>query len=171
MSIKFVLVDTNIWHYTYHQPKEDQFIELKEKSRQFMKDILTDTHVKIALSSYQCAEIIELLRRTGQPKQIIKELVEDFKKENFIIVNLDFNDFLIAADKSVTSGIHIYDYLVALPLTNLVAEIFSADDHFQHQDFKEIAKVTNPLHPWILREGRIPTTSSPYNNGNTSMDK
>lgn len=23
-------------------------------------------------------------------------------------------------------------------------------------DFKEIAPVANPLHPWILREGRIP---------------
>ena len=52
MPIKFVLVDTNIWHYIYHQPKEEQFVELQEKSRQFMKNILTDASIKIALSSY-----------------------------------------------------------------------------------------------------------------------
>ena len=156
MPIKFVLVDTNIWHYIYHQPKEEQFVELQEKSRQFMKNILTDASIKIALSSYQCAEIIELLRRAGQSKQIIKELIEDFKKEKFTIANLVFNNFLIASEKSLASNIHIYDYLVALPLKGIVTEIYSADDHFQHPDFKEIAPVTNPLHPWILREGKIP---------------
>ena len=132
MPIKFVLVDTNIWHYIYNQPKEDQFVELQQKSRQFMKNILTDVSIKIALSSYQCAEIIELLRRSNQSKQIIKELIEDFKKEKFTIVNLDFADFLLASDKSLASNIHIYDYLVALPLKNIVTEIYSADDHFQH---------------------------------------
>jgi predicted nucleic acid-binding protein len=159
MPIKFVLVDTNIWHYIYNQPKEDQFVELQEKSRQFMKNILTDASIKIALSSYQCAEIIELLRRSNQSKQILRELIEDFKREKFTIVNLDFADFLLASDKSIASGIHIYDYLVALPLKNIVTEIYSADDHFQHPDFKEIAPVINPLHPWILREGKIPVKS------------
>lgn len=159
MPIKFVLVDTNIWHYIYHQPKEEQFMELREKSRRFMKNILTEASIKLALSSYQCAEIVELLRRAGQSRQTIRELIEDFKKEKFTIVNLDFADFLLASDKSIASGIHIYDYLVALPLKNIVTEIYSADDHFQHQDFKEIAAVTNPLHPWILREGRIPVIS------------
>ena len=101
----------------------------------------------------------ELLRRAGQSKQIIKELIEDFKKEKFTIAHLDFNNFLIASEKSLASNIHIYDYLLTLPLKGIVTEIYSADDHFQHPDFKEIAPVTNPLHPWILREGRIPVKS------------
>jgi len=159
MPIKFVMVDSNIWHYVYHQPKEKEYIEIRQKSSQFMKEILTNPSIKIALSSYQCAEIIELLRRTGQTKQILDELIEDFKKDKFKITDLKFDDFLIAAGKSLLSNIHIYDYLVAIPLRDIIEEIFSADDHFQHKDFKEIARVTNPLAPWVLREGRIPFKS------------
>ncbi len=46
--------------------------------------------------------------------------------------------------------------LVALPLKGIVDRIYSADDHFSHGDFKEIAEIINPLGDWILREGRKP---------------
>ncbi|MBU0566945.1 hypothetical protein KJ693_06550 [bacterium] len=65
-------------------------------------------------------------------------------------------DIEVCFKKSLDSGIHIYDYLVALPLKGMVSKIYSADAHLQHQDFKEIAEVENPLFPWILVEGRKP---------------
>jgi hypothetical protein len=58
--------------------------------------------------------------------------------------------------KSLAFDIHIYGYLVALPLHGIISEIYTADDHFQHDDFKAITTINNPFSPWILREGKIP---------------
>ncbi len=103
------------------------------------------------------AEIMELLRKGQVEKDQREELFESFMTEKFLKIEITIDHITACFHKSLTSGIHIYDYLVALPLKGIVSEIFSADDHFQHHDFKEISTVINPLNPWILREGRIPT--------------
>ena len=91
------------------------------------------------------------------------------KEEKYIQIHKLANKFLkdifsqhttqigMSSYQIIVSNIHIYDYLVAFPLKGLVSKIYSADDHFQHKDFKAIAEVINPLSPWILREGKRPT--------------
>ncbi|MFQ5688235.1 MAG: hypothetical protein ACE5GV_16420 [Candidatus Scalindua sp.] len=76
--------------------------------------------------------------------------------EKFLRVEIAIDNVKDCFYKSLASNIHIYDYLVALPLHGIISEIYSADDHFQHDDFKAIATINNPLFPWILREGKIP---------------
>ncbi len=89
-------------------------------------------------------------------QEIRDHLLQDFLGEGFSIKELSLENVLSSYKKSKLSNIHIYDYLVALPLKGLITKIYSADDHFQHKDFKEIAEVENPLYPWILREGARP---------------
>ena len=102
------------------------------------------------------AEILDLLRKGNLKAEIRKDVFDSFKTSKYQLLEITIEQTEFCFQKSLASGIHIYDYLTVLPLRGIITEIFSADDHFQHKDFKKIAKVTNPLSPWILREGRIP---------------
>ena len=156
MPTKTCLIDSNIWFFAYTAPKNNQYAEIHKKASQFLESVLLDNTIIIGISHYQIAEILDLLRKRNLQKELRSKIFESFKKEKFHIAIVNMSHIEVSFNKSLSSGIHIYDYLVALPLKNIVTEIYSADDHFQHPDFTEIAPVTNPLHPWILREGRIP---------------
>jgi len=97
-----------------------------------------------------------MLRRGGMSKVQRKIISENFGLAKFKIMPLLNNHVVEAFQKSSISNIHIYDYLVVIPVKEIVSKIYSADDHFQHEDFKAISEVINPLSPWILREGRGP---------------
>jgi hypothetical protein len=57
---------------------------------------------------------------------------------------------------SLASGIHVYDYLVAVPLRGLVDVIYTADSHFlEDPTFGAIAPVVNPM-TWEMHEGHSP---------------
>jgi len=157
MLIETVLIDTNLWHYAYVLPKEDNLGSIHRETREFIINILSDSSKKVAISAYQVAEIIDILRREKVKVEIIEEILEDFfQQDKFIIKDITPSIVRLCAKFSLFSNIHIYDYLVAIPLKGIVTKIYSADDHFQHKDFKEIAGVMNPISPWILREGRKP---------------
>jgi len=152
----FIAIDTNIWHFAFVRPKEKEFREIHEKAKEFILGKLKDVKVRIAMSSYQLAEIIEVLRRSGVPFSVLLKLLDDFMSPKFYVAELTKQHVSKAAKMSFSSGIHIYDYLVALPLEGIVTEIFSADDHFQHSHFTRIARIINPLEPWVIREGKKP---------------
>ena len=156
MLINYIFVDTNIWHYAYVTPSKEDFKQIHTFSLEFLSKILQNDDIEIAITTYQIAEIMDILRKQSMTIPEREMVFNLFKTDKFFIVDITFEIIELCFRKSLASNIHIYDYLVALPLKGIVTEIYSADDHFQHPDFKEIAPVTNPLHPWILREGRIP---------------
>ncbi len=160
MPIKFILIDSNIWHFTYVKPKENNFEEIHSSAVKFLSSVLIDNNIKIVITTYQIAEIIELLRKNNIEIEKRKRLLNDFKKDKFFIKEITMKNVEELLLKNMISNIHVYDYLVAYPLSGIVDKIYSADDHFQHKDFREIAEVENPLHPWILREGKKPTIQS-----------
>ncbi|MCD6510351.1 MAG: PIN domain-containing protein [Thermoprotei archaeon] len=152
----FIAIDTNIWHFAFIKPREREFQGIHEKAKEFILNKLRDTRIRIAMSSYQLAEVLEVLRKSGVPCNVLLKLLEDFMSAKFYVIELTKQHVSKAMELSCSSNIHIYDYLVAIPLEGIVSEIFSADDHFQHKHFTRIAKVTNPLEPWVIREGRRP---------------
>lgn len=93
---------------------------------------------------------MELLRKGKVNSEKRKELYESFLTDKFFKVEISLEVIGISFYKSLASDIHIYDYLVALPLKSVVSEVYSADDHLQHSDFQEIAIVTNPLNGFSL---------------------
>jgi hypothetical protein len=151
-----VAIDTNIWHIAHIKPKELEFVSIHQRTRKFLLELVRDEGIIIAMTAYQVCEILELFRRANMILSERKELLEDFYSPGFLIKDILSFDVNICLSKSFISGIHIYDYLVAIPLKGIVTKIYSADDHFQHKDFKEIVEVINPISPWILREGRRP---------------
>lgn len=151
-----IAIDTNIWHIAHIKPKEPEFLSVHQKTKEFLSGTLNNERITIAMTVYQVCEILELFRRTGMSLSEREKMKEDFYSPGFIIKDLLSLDITLSLSKSFISNIHIYDYLVALPLKGIITRIYSADDHFQHQDFKEIAEVINPISPWILREGKRP---------------
>lgn len=157
----FVLIDTNIWHFALVKPIEEPFREIHTLASTFLSSVLSDPNIRVALSSYQVCEILEVLRRSGLSVDDRLKLLEDFEKGKFFIKPIDFTVVICAVKDSAKSNIHIYDYLVVYPLNKIVNRIYSADEHFRHPHFKRIAEIDNPLSPWIITEGRRPTKTLP----------
>ncbi len=156
MTEKIILIDTNIWLLGFIPIKEIKYQFLHKKANLFITEKLQNKNTTICISTYQIGEIMELFRRYGLNKTRREEIFTEFFTKKFITRDITLKIIKEAFDLSDNSSIHIYDYLVALPAKNIVEKIYSADDHFQHKDFTSICKVTNPLSPWILREGRQP---------------
>lgn len=156
MSTEIVLIDTNLWHFSLATSKESSWQALHDQAAEFISRLLQDDDILIALSSYQIAEILDLLRKVRYPSERRHDLIRSFRDPKFRVVEVTHDTAEKRCLMSLVSGIHVYDYLVALPLKGIVTAIYSADDHFLHPDFQAVAPVTNPLSPWVLREGRQP---------------
>lgn len=154
-----VLIDTNLWLHAHIAPPGDTSSELHRQAKTFLDSCAADPQFRIAITTYQIAEILDLLRKARVPEAIRRKLFDAFFAEKFVRVPVDDAALRSCVEASFQSGIHIYDYLVALPLKGIVNRIFSADDHFQHPHFTAIAPVENPVAPWRLREGTRPTRS------------
>lgn len=152
----FILVDTNVWHFALVKPVEEKFASIHELAKDFLSSIMIDQNVRIALSSYQVSEVLEVLRRSKVNVAMRFNILEDFKKGKFFVKDLSFPVVESAVKDSAESNIHVYDYLVVYPLRGVINRIYSADEHFMHQHFRQIAEVVNPLSPWIVTEGRKP---------------
>lgn len=154
-----VLVDSNLWLHGFTQPRDPACADVHRAAEAFLQKVLTDPGTVIAVTSYQIAEILDLLRKAGCPESDRLTLAQRLRTPKFLVREVSalavFDSFAL----SCRSGLHIYDYLVALPLKGVVERIYSADDHFQHPHFTSIAPVENPVAPWVLREGRKPTRS------------
>lgn len=150
-----VIVDTNIWHFALVEPREKGYKDIHLAANDFLEGLLSDPDVRIFLSAYQAGEIIEVLRKSGVDVEVRSNLINDFATGKFFVKDLLFDHVLECLKDSSSSGIHVYDYLVAYPLRGLVNRIYSADDHLLHKDFN-FAEAVNPLSPWILREGQRP---------------
>ncbi|WXG41545.1 MAG: hypothetical protein WED07_12400 [Candidatus Freyarchaeum deiterrae] len=156
----FILIDTNIWHFALVKPAEKEFLEIHNMANAFLSSILSDPSIRIAVSCYQVGEILEVLRRAKLSADTRLKLLEDFEKGKYFVKPLDFPVVISAVKDSAKSNIHVYDYLVAYPLREIVNRIYSADAHFEHPHFQDIAEVKNPLSPWILTEGKKPEKPS-----------
>lgn len=149
-----------MWHFALVKPREKEFQEIHTLAREFLLHILSDRGLRIALSSYHMAEILEVLGRSGIDIDTRMKLLQDFRTAKFYIRELLPETVERALTHSFESKIHIYDYLTVYPLEGIVTRIFSADRHLQHHHFKRIAEVVNPLYPWTLQEGVQPMKES-----------
>lgn len=150
------LVDSNLWLHGLTTARDPTHAALHRAAEAFLQTLLADPAVRIAVTSYQIAEILDLLRKSRYPEPDRLKLAQRFRSSKFLTRDVSSAAVFECFDLSSQSGIHIYDYLVALPLKGVVDRIYSADDHFQHPHFAAIAPVENPVAPWRLREGVRP---------------
>lgn len=151
-----VCVDTNIWEYAYVEELDiTDGLTLTCEARTFVADLLGDSGRSIAVSQYQVIEILDVLRKTRVGEGIRDGLYRLFHTPKCRIVACTDDLVGEAFRLSKQSGIHIYDYMVALPLRGLVQVIYTADSHFENEHFQQIARVVNPL-SWVMCEGQRP---------------
>lgn len=158
--MKKVIIDTGIFEYAFVKPKEFEFLDLHQKANSWLIAVLKEDKSEILMSTYQIAEVLEIFRRVGASKEARESFVE-VMEEGFIKKTISYETVKEANMLSISSNIHIYDYLVVLPFKGEVEEIYSSDQHFQHPDFTSVARVINPLENWITVEGRKPQKAMP----------
>ncbi len=151
-----VCVDTQIWLYAYGRPKLPQYLPVHIEAKDFLNRILKATDTTVALSLQQAAEILQLLGEIGVSSEERIQLLQDFSSDKFLLQTVTIGHLEEALRLSMKSSVHIWDYLVALPLRGIVQKIYSADKHFFRTDhFSKIAEVSNPL-SWEMVEGKSP---------------
>jgi predicted nucleic acid-binding protein len=150
-----VAVDTNIWQYAFCEPQIVGGPELREEARRFLDALLADHSRTIAVSEYQVCETLEVMRKLGVPLDTRRSVRDLLRSVRCRVVRCGIEVVDEAFALSAESGIHIYDYMVALPLRYLVNVIYTADEHFGHAHFQAIARIENPL-SWVMVEGRVP---------------
>lgn len=149
-------VDTNIWEYAYVEETDVADADvLHSEARRFLEALLADTNRAIVLSQYQVIEILDVLRKAGASSRIRDALYDLFATAKCQVVPHEYPLIGEALTMSQASGIHIYDYIVALPLRGLVGTFYTADRHFDHPHFRAMFNVVNPL-SWVMREGQRP---------------
>lgn len=149
-----VAIDTQLWEYACMIPKGPSGAALHEQARDFVDGIVGDPSVQIVCSSYQLAEVVEVLRKVGADRGVRQEML-DLLTIRCRSISIDSDVAVECLGLSLDSSIHVWDYLVAVPLRDLVDTIYSADTHFQHEHFRSIARVVNPL-DWDMEEGQRP---------------
>jgi predicted nucleic acid-binding protein len=149
-----VAIDTQLWEYACVSPRLPGGEALCQQARDFVDTLVADLSFEIAMTTYQLAEVAEVLRKVGADRQT-RERVTDLlvARCRCVPVNLDAAEDSLAL--SLQSSIHVWDYLVVVPLRGLVDTIYSADTHSQHDHFRSIARVVNPL-DWEMEEGQRP---------------
>jgi len=55
-----------------------EWIGIHDKAVRFLDKVINDRGIRIAMSTYQVAEIMEVLRRSRVPKKIIERIMDDF---------------------------------------------------------------------------------------------
>lgn len=154
--MKKVIIDTNIFEFAFVKPKDSEFLELHQKANTFLKELLKTNDILILMSSYQVAEVLEVFRKVNATVEAKESFLELIREPRVFIRETSYELMIKAYHQSNNSHIHIWDYLVVLPFQGEIDEIYSADEHFQHQDFTALATVNNPISGWVLIEGRRP---------------
>ena len=151
-----IVIDTQLWEFSYAIPKEEEFKGIHVEANIFVKEMLEREEVVICMNSYQICEVLEVFRKVGIGLEVRHTLLENFIHDDFKTEIINKPLIKSAFEKSFVSGIHGYDYLVVSFVDTKIDKIYSADQHFQHDHFKQIAPVINPLSEYWVVEGKKP---------------
>ncbi|MBM3498122.1 MAG: hypothetical protein FJX74_05570 [Armatimonadetes bacterium] len=148
------VVDTQIWEYAWVE--EDRApATVHREAAAFLTPFLDASDKVLCVTAYQAAEIMDVLRKAGLDADARGELL-DLLQTQCLCLDLTTDAVFECVEMSLRSGIHVYDYLVAVPLRGLIDVIYSADRHFvQDPQFEAIAPVVNPM-TWEMQEGQPP---------------
>ncbi len=166
-----VCVDTQLWEYAFTDATEPAYRTLHDESDKWLQALLKDPDTVIVLSVFHLAEILEVLRTQGVELNRRAQLLTDFltRNDKYEIVPLETRHVLEAFELGSRSDIHLWDYLVALPVAPQVSTIYSADRHFRHEHFQQRCAVQNPV-PWDIIEGHKPQSLSRHFPGDDAND-
>lgn len=128
----------------------DSILPLATTAQQFLRSTL-EKNPELLISSHLAAEIQYVLTSSGNqiPYDQANRLIQDLIARRGTLYRPVSQAVLTrAAYLSGTSGIPIWDYLVALPFEDAIDKIYTIDPHFQHSSLSGLAQIENPLGIW-----------------------
>jgi predicted nucleic acid-binding protein len=152
-----IFIDTEIWSFAQKKPVESKFtngyedaLEMHSKSKEFL---LQNIDREILMSYHQIAEIYHVLAYRGLrlPISFVQEYVRNLlQAKNIIKYEVTCEHVEDAIDASKRSGIHIWDFLCVLPVSQGLDIIYTCDQHFLHDEFKGLnVEIINPVGEWM----------------------
>jgi hypothetical protein len=147
------LVDTRIWVLALRAPVAEpgsRLAALGERARRF---VVRERETATLLFTPQLvAEIHHVLTSRGAnrlPATVARDyLLELLSSRRSRLRTLPRRGLIRALNLSAESGIHVWDYLVALPWEGEIDRLVTMDPHYRHPHFAELAPVENPLGLW-----------------------
>jgi predicted nucleic acid-binding protein len=154
-----VFVDTELWIYSLKKPDANKYPdkELHEQDKRkhlraqaFFKKFTGDT--QFFFTTHQICEIYHALRFRGTRldptfvRSYIDALVS--AKSNHVF-EATKDDVKRSIDLSITSNIHVWDFLCVIPIINRIDTIYTSDKHFTHQAMQDLGiAIENPIGTW-----------------------
>ncbi|MDP6459693.1 MAG: hypothetical protein QF829_02755 [Candidatus Hydrothermarchaeota archaeon] len=152
-----IFIDTEIWSFAQKKPVKSKFndgyekaLKMHSKSQDFL---LQNIDKEILMSYHQIAKIYHVLGYRGfrLPMEFTLKYVRSLlQAENIIKYEVTREHIEDAIDASKRSGIHIWDFLCVLPVSQDLDIIYTCDQHFLHDEFKKLnAEIINPIDEWM----------------------
>ncbi len=153
------LIDTELWSFAKKRPVRDKFpsegefkaaMKIHETAVSFFRDDFPS--LKVYMSYHQLAEIFHVLAFRGtklplkEALSVINGIIED---PSIVKVPVTMEALMKAIKESAETGIHVWDFLCFLPVSNMIEVVYSADPHFKVIGERYGVKVINPLGQWI----------------------
>jgi len=147
-----IIIDTRIWALALKTPflaEHDPAVQEAVQAKAFVRTALKEN--RLLISSHLATEIFQVLTREGNriPADQARRIVSDILDRKDTIFRAITPDLLMRAmDRSAASGIHVSDYLTALPFEDTLDVIYTMDPHYQHPTFVSLGRIENPLEIW-----------------------
>lgn len=156
-----VFIDTELWVFAQKVPdpklfqddsKYNQIFQCHKIADEFLSKIIQEN--EIAMTHHQLCEIFHILGFRGRrlPKEFVLTYCSTLLKAKFMHwYSISESHIRNAIQYSISSGIHIWDYLCVLPLYNDVDILYTCDQHFKDSSFQSFGvPIENPLKIWLL---------------------
>ncbi len=157
--MRSAMIDTEIWILAKKKPvrnkfssEEDfqRFMEVHRKALRFFQSVVPE--LRIYMSLHQVAEIFHVLAFRGSriPVSEAEDIVRAIMLDGDVIKVPVSEDHLVKAiSESSETGIHLWDFLCFLPVSEYVDVVYSADEHFLKICERHGIRLSNPLGIWL----------------------
>jgi hypothetical protein len=148
-----VLIDTRIWVLALRAPVAapgSALAALGERARELVVGVRREATT--LFTPQLVGEIHHVLTSRGEnrlPATTARDyLLEILASRRSRYRTLGRDQLRRALGLSAESGVHVWDYLVALPWAGEIDRLLTMDPHYRHPHFATIGRVENPLGLW-----------------------
>jgi predicted nucleic acid-binding protein len=149
-----IFIDTEIWSFGLKKPEENDSEEMKNRftiAHNFLMERIKND--EIFISTHQIAEIFHVLSFRGKklPIEFSSSFIEKLTQmSNISIIPITKNHIKQAFSLCNDSGIHIWDFLCIIPITNNIEIIYTCDKHMKSKIFQNFKiPIQNPIDIWL----------------------
>ena len=149
----WTLIDTRVWVLALRAPLYRADSGLADLAGRAAAIVMSALLADVVLFTPQLVGEVHHVTTSRVRPRMEGALVAGYLRQVFGRRNVRFRkggrrQTLAAVERSALSGIHVWDYLVALPWEGEIDRIVTMDPHYRHAHFTALARVENPLGLW-----------------------